>query len=155
MSDNVAEAPEQHGYAVFVIRGWTKEKLAERITQRLDGIMPEEIVSINYHADGMILPFWRRNSAFDHDRRVMTYKVWRVTSASGTQRRTMSMAAASSSASTMTAIFPSGSSSGWCREPRQKTFASLSFRRASSGSSAMTCNVNMGMLEPISPEGDA
>jgi len=50
-------------YEVTVLRGWTKEALARRLERALKTVPPEDIVSINYHADAIIWPFWRRNSA--------------------------------------------------------------------------------------------
>ncbi len=50
-------------YLVIVLRGWTKEKLASRIEARLRGIPPEDIISINYYVEPIIMFFWRRNSA--------------------------------------------------------------------------------------------
>lgn len=50
-------------YLALVVRGWTKETLAARIEQRLSGIAPEDIISINYYVEPVIMPFWRRNSA--------------------------------------------------------------------------------------------
>jgi len=50
-------------YFVFVVRGWTKESLAKQLRNELRGISPEDIVSITYHADQIIWPFWSRNSA--------------------------------------------------------------------------------------------
>lgn len=50
-------------YQVFVIRGWTKEALALRIERALANVPREDIVSINYHTDPLVWPFWRRNSA--------------------------------------------------------------------------------------------
>ena len=34
---------------------------------RVRGIPPEDIISINYYVEPIIWPFWRRNSALDHD----------------------------------------------------------------------------------------
>ena len=50
-------------YLAIVVRGWTKDKLASRVEERLRGIQPEDIVSINYHVEPVIVPFWRRHSA--------------------------------------------------------------------------------------------
>ena len=50
------------GYTVMVVRGWTKEKLAERMMKRLEGISPDDIVSINDMSDNIVTLFWRRNS---------------------------------------------------------------------------------------------
>ena len=50
-------------YTVIVVRGWTKEKLAERMVKHLESIPPEDIVSINYMSDNIVTLFWRRNSA--------------------------------------------------------------------------------------------
>lgn len=50
-------------YLALVVRGWTKEKLATRIEQHLSGIDSEDIISINYYVEPVIMPFWRRNSA--------------------------------------------------------------------------------------------
>lgn len=55
-----AVAPD---YLVIVVRGWTKEKLASRIEERLRGIPPEDIISINYYVEPVITLFFRRNSA--------------------------------------------------------------------------------------------
>jgi hypothetical protein len=57
------EAQVHDDYSVVVVRGWTKEKLAERMMERLKGIPPEDITSINYFSDNIITLFWRRNSA--------------------------------------------------------------------------------------------
>jgi hypothetical protein len=53
----------ENRYLVVVVRGWTKEKLASRIEERLRGIHPEDIISINYYVEPVIMVFWRRNSA--------------------------------------------------------------------------------------------
>jgi hypothetical protein len=58
-----AEGPVTNEYLTIVVRGWTKEKLASRIEERLRGIQPEDIASINYYVEPVIMPFWRRNSA--------------------------------------------------------------------------------------------
>lgn len=50
-------------YIVMVRRGFTKETLAQRISEALAGIPPEDVISINYFSDGLMSPLWRRNSA--------------------------------------------------------------------------------------------
>lgn len=57
------EARPVSEYVVFVVRAYTKEKLAERIQERLNYYEPEDIISINVFADSWVTPFWRRNSA--------------------------------------------------------------------------------------------
>lgn len=50
-------------YVVFVVRGYTKETLAQRIADRLKGYEREDIISVNVFCDPWITFFWRRNSA--------------------------------------------------------------------------------------------
>lgn len=52
----------QGRYVIAVVRGVTKPELIEQVSIALDGVDPEDIISISYHADW---PFflWRRNSA--------------------------------------------------------------------------------------------
>ncbi|HET9103755.1 MAG TPA: hypothetical protein VFN55_10420 [Solirubrobacteraceae bacterium] len=50
-------------YVAFVVRGYTKETLAQRIAERLKDYEPEDIISIEVFCDPWITFFWRRNSA--------------------------------------------------------------------------------------------
>ncbi|HEX3452934.1 MAG TPA: hypothetical protein VHS26_06480, partial [Solirubrobacteraceae bacterium] len=46
------------------VRGLTKVELAEQVGVALDGVDPEDIINITYHADWLwFFPLWRRNSA--------------------------------------------------------------------------------------------
>jgi hypothetical protein len=60
---STSELPESNEYVVLVVRGYTKETLAARISERLKGYDREDIVSINVFSDPWLTFFWRRNSA--------------------------------------------------------------------------------------------
>ena len=59
----VGGAAEPDEYVVLVVRGWTKEKMAERIEQALSRFRREDIISINISADQVFGFLWRRNAA--------------------------------------------------------------------------------------------
>ena len=59
----VGGAAEPDEYVVLVVRGWTKEKMAERIEQALSRFRREDIISINVSADQVFGFLWRRNAA--------------------------------------------------------------------------------------------
>lgn len=50
-------------YFAFVVKGWTKEKLAVRLGERLAPFEPGEILSVGYAVDLHFFAPWRRNSA--------------------------------------------------------------------------------------------
>jgi hypothetical protein len=50
-------------YVVLIVRGWTKERMAERMEQALSRYPREDIVSINVFADQAFGLLWRRNAA--------------------------------------------------------------------------------------------
>ncbi len=56
-------APPASRYFAFVVKGWSKEKLATRLAERLEPFLPEEILSITYAIDLHFFAPWRRNSA--------------------------------------------------------------------------------------------
>jgi hypothetical protein len=59
----VDKPPGPNEYVVIVVRGWTKEKMAERMEQALSRYPREDIVSINVFADQLFGFLWRRNAA--------------------------------------------------------------------------------------------
>jgi hypothetical protein len=61
MTDRGASGPDE--YVVVVVRGWTKEKMAERMEQVLSRYRREDIISINVSADQVFGFLWRRNAA--------------------------------------------------------------------------------------------
>jgi hypothetical protein len=51
-------------YVVVLVRGLTKVELIEQMSTALDGVDPEDIISVAYHADRpWFFPLWKRNSA--------------------------------------------------------------------------------------------
>ena len=59
----VGGAAEPDEYVVLVVRGWIKEKMAERMEQALSRFRREDIISINISADQVFGFLWRRNAA--------------------------------------------------------------------------------------------
>lgn len=55
--------PTDSRYFAFVVRAWSKDKLAERLAERLAPFQAEEILSIGYAIDLHFFAPWRRNSA--------------------------------------------------------------------------------------------
>lgn len=52
---------ETDRYLVRCVRAWTKEGLCQKLMDALDGYPPEDIVSIQYQTEGILVG--RRNSA--------------------------------------------------------------------------------------------
>jgi hypothetical protein len=61
--DDPHQPTVEYVYGVYVVRAYTKEGLVKQIEKAVQGREPEDIISINYHADLLIFPLWRRNFA--------------------------------------------------------------------------------------------